>query len=705
MTQTSITVRRRAAVLLLGCAAAFFLLGLRLVFLQLIQGDSLQQGALRQRYRVIDVDPRRGTIFDRNGRKLAVSVHSDGLICIPREVRKGDARKTASLLASILEDDAYRLEKLFAKRASFLWVKRRLTPEQVRKVRDHLSEMPGVQLTVRAQRSYPKGALAAQLIGITGIDNQGLEGIEKRYDEYLRGTPGRDMAEFDTTGAHIPGGEKRYLPPTPGLNVVLTIDDRLQYIAERELERAMIETQSARGLIVAMDPKTGEILACAIKPGFDPNSFAGFPVENRRNFLLTDQYEPGSTFKIITSCAALEEGEVTLESTFFDPGFIRVEDRNLHCWKAGGHGSETFVEAVENSCNPVFASLALKLGQERMYRYMRAFGLGKPAGIDFPGEASGSLMNRKSVGPVELANMGFGQGVSVTALQLIGAMGAIANGGTLMRPYFVRELQRPDGTVFRRYEPKAVRQVISAKTAATMAQLLESVVVNGSGNRAGVEGYRVAGKTGTAQKAKGGRYTEDRIASFIGFAPVDDPRIVMLVLLDEPKSVIRYGGVLAAPIFGAVMGEGLRYLGVLPRVEKKPDDSMSTEVTVPNIQGLPLGEAQGVLASKGLAWRLVKSGAYVMDQFPRAGSQVKRGTQVLIYFETEERLNDKAAGYVVVPDLRGLTWQEAEDRLRLIGLVLAPAGSGLAVKQHPDPGSKLPPGARVSVEFRPPKSP
>jgi stage V sporulation protein D (sporulation-specific penicillin-binding protein) len=695
--QTSITARRRAAVLLLGIAAVFLLLGIRLFYLQIIAGNRLQKEALDQRYRRIAVDPKRGAILDRNGRKLAISVHSDGVICNPREVTDPDA--VAQLLGSILKTDAAEIRKLLDKDAMFVWIKRRITSEQADQIRQNLSRLPGISVTVRSERSYPKEMLAAHLLGIAGIDNQGLEGLEKYYDEILRGTPGSDMAEFDTGGLHIPGGEKTYTAPVDGSNIVLTIDEYLQAVSERELDKAIQDTGSKRGLIMIMDPRTGEILASAMRPAFDPANYNDYPAEYRRNFMLTDQYEPGSTFKVFTAAAAIEEGIVTPQSTFFDPGFIRVEDRNIHCWKAGGHGSQTFTEAVENSCNPVFATLSMKLGVDTFYRYLEAFGFGKVTGIDFPGEARGQLMSKKYVGPVEMANIGFGQGVSVTPLQMLTAVCAIANNGQLMQPYLVKEIQNPDGTVKSKTEPKVVRQVISEKTAATMRNLLESVVVNGSGNRAYLEGYRVAGKTGTAQKPKGGRYGEERVASFVGFAPADDPRIAMIVILDEPQTQIKYGGVLAGPVFGAVMKDALRYLQVLPRTTSEgQSDSNVKNVTVPNVLG-NLGDAQATLAKNGLSWRLIGSGSVVTEQFPKPGATVKPGTQVLLYFSGHEKMEGK--GYVEVPDLTGLGVSEVNARLKALGLILSASGGGTAYAQHPAAGTRLPVGARVQVNFRP----
>ena len=348
------------------------------------------------------------------------------------------------------------------------------------------------------------------------------------------------------------------MPPRDGVSLVLTLDERIQHIAERELEKAVLQEGAKRGCIVVMNPITGEILAMAVYPTFDPNNYQNYPVNTWRNWPVTDQFEPGSTFKIVTAAAALEEG-VVRRFGIFDPGFL--VDTRLGCWRPARPSS---LCGAENSCNPVFATLALRLGKEKFYHYLEAFGFGSPTGIDFPGEARGIVPPLSRVKNVELATIGFGQGISVTPVQLLQALAVIANGGFLLEPRLVREVRSVDGEVIKRFEKQVVRRVLSEKTAEELKLILESVVTQGSGNRAQIPGYRVAGKTGTAQKPVGGAYGAERIASFLGFAPVEDPQVAALVILDEPQGPVKYGGVITAPVFAAVVRDVLRYLGVPP---------------------------------------------------------------------------------------------------------------------------------------------
>ncbi|MGQ9779759.1 MAG: penicillin-binding transpeptidase domain-containing protein [Bacillota bacterium] len=692
--------KKRSAALFLVFTACFGILAGRLFYLQVIRASWLQEKALEQRFHEVPVEAQRGKILDRHGRLLAASVHADCVGAVPAEVR--DPRATARILASILKMNPIEIETRLRQRQAFVWIKRRLTSEEARAIRAR--RLPGILIEPKPQRFYPAGDLAASLLGFAGSDNQGLEGLEVYYEPYLRGRPGWDMAEFSALGRHIPGGERHYQPPVDGDTLVLTIDEGIQFIAERELETAVTETGAKRGLVIVMEAtgaSAGEILAMATFPRVDPGNFLAFPQETWKNFCVTDQFEPGSTFKIVTAAAALEENLVKPESTFFDPGYLLVEDRRLHCWYPGGHGSQTFVEAMENSCNPVFASLALALGAARFRRYIEAFGFGAKTGIDFPGEATGSVPKLGEAKRVELATMGFGQGVSVTPIQLVAAMAAIVNDGFLVRPRLLKELRDPQGRVIRRGEKVVVRQVISRQTSATMRMLLESVVVNGSGNRAAVPGYRVGGKTGTAQKPARGGYGSEVVASFLGFGPADHPRLVCLVMLDEPSCGIRYGGVIAAPVFARIMGSALRSLGIPPARRPEPD-SDSEKVKAPNLLNLPVTEAETLLARAGLKGRRVGEGEIVLGQAPMGGTEVEPGSTVWLYLDPTAKYNNLDEGLVVVPDLTGLAPPEAEKLLFSLGLKLKALGDGVACTQEPKPGKQVRPGTPITVRFAPP---
>ncbi|HBF39597.1 MAG TPA: stage V sporulation protein D, partial [Firmicutes bacterium] len=414
MNYSGIHSKKRVAILLFAAIILFGGLILRVIYLQVFMAGWLKKSAEDQRFRALAVLPRRGTIYDRLGNELAISVDGDSVYAIPAEIgfenspisNKVSAREKkaardreksdiANIVAGILGMNQQRVKRLITSGASFVWIKRKASIEEVNQLRlrinDKKNRIHGIEITQKAQRFYPQSSLASQAIGIAGIDNQGLEGLERQYDSYLRGVPGSEQAEFDTTGHYIPQGDRRYLAPTDGDSLVLTLDQNLQYIVERELDKAIADTKCKRAMAVIVNPQTGEVLAVASHPSFDSNYFGNFPVQNRRNPIFTDMYEPGSSFKVFTSVAALEEGQITPETKFFDPGFIIVDGRRINCWKPGGHGSQTFVEALENSCNPVFASIALHLTKETFYKYIKEFGFGSKTGVDFPGESGGSL--------------------------------------------------------------------------------------------------------------------------------------------------------------------------------------------------------------------------------------------------------------------------------------------------------------------------
>jgi stage V sporulation protein D (sporulation-specific penicillin-binding protein) len=714
--------KKRVAILLLTILVIVFALIFRVIYLQFFLTGWLKKSAESQRFRSIEVLPRRGTIYDRNNNELAISIDGDSIYAIPAEIGidngsnkyhgaeleehlRADRIEIARILSDTLGMDRQVIERLISKRASFVWIKRKAQLSEIDELRKIIAarKITGIEFSQKARRFYPQTFLAAQILGIAGIDNQGLEGIEKQYDINLRGVPGSDQAEFDTTGRHIPQGERRYLEPLNGDSLILCIDENIQYIVERELEKAVADTKSKRGMAVVVDPQNGDILAAAALPKVDPNNFNDFPVENRRNPIFTDMYEPGSTFKVFTTIAALEEGKVSLESTFFDPGFIIVDDRRLRCWKPGGHGSQTFIEALENSCNPVFASLALQIGKETLYKYIKAFGFGRSTGVDFPGESPGRLQAMAKVKNVELANIGFGQGITVTPIQLAMGVAAIANGGYLLKPHLVKEIVGPDGKVKKKFSREVVGRVMSGKTASLMAKLLQSVVTNGSGNRAYLEGYQVAGKTGTAQKvARGTRGYSKVMASFIGFAPAENSRLLALVVLDEPGCPITYGGVIAAPVVGNIFRDALRYLNVRPHYEPEIMEKITNEeIVVPNILNIPIREATQLLEKKEIQFRFIGQGSYVYDQIPKPGARINRNTKILIYFDPEEHYNFKNSNKQMLPNFQGCSLRKVDEILSEMDLKLEAKGTGIAVSQNPPPGTVVGPGSTVQIIFKP----
>jgi stage V sporulation protein D (sporulation-specific penicillin-binding protein) len=687
-----VTIRRRAAVLFLFVVLVMVGLVGRLVYLQSYRSPWLTEGATDQRVREIPVEARRGVIYDRHGRELAVSISSESVYAIPAEIRNPE--ETAARLAAILTLDRETLAAKLKKRQSFLWVKRKIDDDVALEVRK--LGLPGIGLTQENRRHYPQGRLASHILGFTGIDSQGLDGVELAFDTYLRGRPGAIVVEYDARGHEIPSATHRFVPPAPGQNIYLAIDAVIQQIAERELEKVLRDTQAKQVSIIALDPASGEILALANKPDYDPNDFAAFTPKLWRNNVISNAYEPGSTFKIITTAAALGEKVVRPEDRFFDPGSVEVQGRHIHCWRHGGHGSQSFVEVVKNSCNVGFVNVGLRLGADAFYRYIAAFGFNKPTGVDLPGEARGLMVEHAKVKPINIATMAIGQSIAVTPIQLAAAAAAIANDGVLLRPQIVREVRDGDGRVTRAFAPDQAARVIDAKTVQTVKGILEKVVEEGTGRNAYHEGFRIAGKTGTAQKVGEGGYVQGRyVASFVGFAPADKPRIALLVIIDEPVGPY-YGGLIAAPVFGAVVRDILQYLQVAPQGAPAGKTAPAVHVIVPAVINLPVADAVRELKAAGLAARTEETGDRVADQVPKPLSRVPAGASVLLYTQTPRY----AAGEITVPDLTDLTPREATGLLADLGLLIAPAGgSGGADRQDPPPGGKVAPGSKVSVHF------
>ncbi|MDF2928038.1 stage V sporulation protein D [Anaerospora sp.] len=687
-----VTIRKRVAVFFL--MVTFVIVGLicRLGYLQFYRSTWLAENATDQRVREIPVEAKRGIIYDRLGRELAISVSAESVYAIPAEIRNPE--ETAAKLAAILALDPNNLAVKLKKRQAFTWVKRKLDAETARQVK--VLNLPGIGLTQESQRHYPQDNLAAHILGFTGVDSQGLDGVEMTFDSYLRGRSGSIVVEYDARGREIPHANHRYVPPVDGQNIYLTIDLVIQQIIERELDRIMKETQARAATIIIMQPQTGEILALANKPDYNPNRFAEFAPKLWRNNAVSNAYEPGSTFKIITTAAALGERVVKLEDRFFDPGSIEVQGRNIHCWKHGGHGSQSFVEVVQNSCNVGFVTVGLRLGTDPFYQYIDKFGFGKHTGIDLPGEAKGIMIDKAKVKPINIATMSIGQSIAVTPIQLVNAVSAVANDGKLNRPQIVREVKDKNGQLIREFQPDVVRQVLEEAVAKQEKGVLEKVVEEGSGKGAAVEGYRVAGKTGTAQKVGAGGYLPDKyVASFVGFAPADNPQVAMLVIIDEPVGLY-YGGQIAAPVFGAVMKDVLPYIKLTPQIQVAAKDGKEMHTEVPQVINLPVSEASKLLQKAGLTVRLEEAGERVTDQIPKPGSRVPKGTNVLLYTDNSRYLS----GEVTVPDCLGLSLTDAANVLTDVGLMINPAGTGnTIVRQEPPPGSKAMPGVSIHVFF------
>ena len=547
-------IRKRIIFSFLLYAAVIVAIVFRLGYVQFVIGDDITDKATDSWLRDIEFQADRGNILDANGGILTKSVSAPSVVLIPRQIE--DKQQTAEHLSEILGLDMKEAYDYVTKNTSSIRIHpkgRKITKEQENQLAE--LNMTGVYLAKDSKRYYPNHEYLSHVLGFTGIDNQGLMGLELEYDDKLQGKSGTLAYYSDAKGRKIPNSSYMYSPPEDGLHLKTTIDLNVQTIMERELDLAQIKYNPDGALAIALNPKTGGIIAMSSRPNFNPASYKS--VDSTifdRNLPIWSTFEPGSTFKIITLAAALEEKLIDLENdTFVDKGSISVAGAKLRCWKAGGHGHQTMLEVVENSCNPGFVSIGNKLGEDKLFSYIRKFGFGRKTGIDLEGEGTGILFKPEQVGPIELATTAFGQGVSVTPIQQVMAVAAAVNGGYLYEPHVAKEWIDPrTNEVVEKYEPQIKKQVISEETSAQVRNALESVVANGTGRTAYVDGYRIGGKTGTAQKVgPDGRYMKNNhIVSFIGFAPSDDPELVVLVSIDNPKNTVQFGGVVAGPIVG-----------------------------------------------------------------------------------------------------------------------------------------------------------
>lgn len=686
--------RRYAGLFIFFAFFVSILIG-RLIYLQLWSKARYTNFAKAQRLQPATIDPQRGNIYDRNYELLARSVDAYSIHVIPSSSR--DHRQAAEQLALYVDLSADEIEARFLEQEESqtnFWLTRKLSYEAAAKIRE--LNIPGIRLITRPQRFYPQGSLAAHVLGIAGIDNQGLEGLEYHYDEYLSGTPGTMQVEKDAVQRRIPGGYESLIPPVNGHDLVLTLDSVIQYIAEKELKSAVTASESEAGVILIMRPKTGEILANAVYPTFDPNNYQSYPTTYRRNIALTDLYEPGSTFKIFTAAAAIDLGIANAEREFYSGPSWSVGGGSVRSSNIYGHGRINFLEAVEKSDNIAFAQLSVEMGPERFYPYLANFGFGKKSGIDFPGEAVGIVPKPGQIAhgeTLQWANIGFGQGIAVTPLQMLMAACAVANNGTVMRPYYVAQIRDENGKILKTTEPQVLSQAIKPETAETLTEYLVSAVNNGSGSRARVVGIEIAGKTGTAEVPTQGGYGEDRVASFIGFGPAEDPEIAVLVVLYRPQIEIRYGGVIAAPVFQSVAEQVLDYLGIPRKQTKVAADGMAV---VPNVRNYPIAEAEKILKEHRLTANYVNEGTIVRDQIPSPGSRVLPHTAVnLVFYSGSE------AVLVEVPSLTGKSMRDVSTILNDLGLQFRASGSGIASSQMPEPGARVPVGTVIEVKFQP----
>jgi len=630
---SGVTVRRRIFVSIIIGLVLFGILIFRLGYIQIFKGQWLSKNAEDLWTRNIYFEARRGKIYDRNGELLAYNVSVPSIWAVPAQIK--DPAGTAKKLALILKQDEKDIYKQITKRQLLVRVPggRKIEQEVAAKVQQ--LNLPGIRVADDNKRYYPKGAFLSHVLGFTGIDNQGLTGIEKIYDDHLKGERGYIAFNSNAKGEIIPGTTERFVPPKDGADLHLTIDANIQTIIERELDQVVAQYQPDDALVLAVSPKTGEVLGMASRPHYNPETYKEYPSSViNRNLPIWKTYEPGSTFKIITLAAALEEGKVDLlNETFHCPGHITVAGTTIHCWKRGGHGHQTFLQGVENSCNPAFVLLGQRLGKEKLFEYIKKFGFGQKTGIDLIGEENGLLFKLSRVGPIELATTSFGQGVSVTPLQQVMAVSAAVNGGTLLKPFVAKSITDPvTGKVIKEMKPQKVGQIISADTSAKIRYALQSVVANGTGRNAYVEGYQVGGKTGTAQVVENGVYSKNKyIVSFIGFAPGDNPELVIYGAVSNPKG-LAFGGLIAAPMVKNVIDSSMQYLKIPPKytgMTKKHQYPDKKIVEVPNLIGLTRKELVNNYYSFPLDFG--GTGDQVIYQSPKPGTRVEEGSPIRIY--------------------------------------------------------------------------
>ncbi len=736
---------RRTLFLLSVCGiAAFIVLAAKLYDIQIVHHDEYEAAAIAQQVRETTVSAARGMLYDRNGRILAISAGVDTIYISPAEIERGheDAEAIAKGLSEILGVDYETILKRAQNTKSWYEVvARKVEPEVSEKVREFKAEggYSGIKIEADTKRYYPNGSLASHVIGFVGLENKGLGGIEARYDSLLSGKNGYVMRSTTAAGTDmLYSSYEDYVDAEDGQSLSLTIDSTIQYYIEKHLAQAVADYDIQNGAAaICMEVDTGAILSMASLGNFDLNDYQTISAEAEaeiraaaqsdeeynelyslaqqlqwRNKAISDTYEPGSTFKIITLAMALEEGVVSENSSFYCGGSMNVLGRGspLKCWKYGGHGSQSLTQAVQHSCNVAFVNIGQLVGEEKFYEYAEGFGfidrtqdtsqqLTAKTGIDLGGE-SGSIWWSEDVfcnpeNLSQLAAASFGQTFNITPIQLITAVSACVNGGRLMKPYLVQSVEDSEGNIVSQTEPELVRQVISEETSATVRKILEQVVGDqkeGTGHNAYVAGYRIGGKTGTSTKTTEEiAGNKEYIVSFIGFAPADDPEIAILVLLDDPSSesgIYISGGQMAAPVVGKMMADILPYLGYEP--EYTDAELENIDRPVPEVAGMSLAEAQRALTESGFKSRIIGEGDTVTDQLPRSGVVIASGSEVLLYAG-----QSPAPTQETMPDVRGLSYAEAVERLGDIGVYLSSGNSSTDAANLIVSGQSIAPGTAV----------
>lgn len=750
------TILKRTAVLMgLFGAAVFIPLILKLISLQIIQFDTLSQLAADNQTRISNITPARGTIYDRNMNVLAVSADVENVCIDPNELSLSgqDLDAIADNLSALLCISKEKITGLMADTSyRYQIVKRKVEQQEAAAVRDYISreKITGVYLEPDTKRYYPYGALASQVLGFVGSDNVGLDGVEAACDGALTGQNGSIAAAKGNYGTQMQFHFEQYADAVNGNDVVLTIDQTVQEMLEKHMQEAITQYDVQNGAFgVVMDVNTGDILAMATLGGYDPNNYAviynaktseeleqqyneameaegelqeqllgayNTAVANARlsqwrNRVISDGYEPGSTFKSITLASALEEGAVSLSDSFYCSGSTTIKGRTraLHCWRSAGHGQQSTAEALQNSCNVAFANIGIRLGGEKLYEYVHKFGLTEKTGIELGGEASGIFFDEATLSNPDsyasLSSAAFGQTFKITPIQLVRAVAAVVNGGYVLEPHVVHQVLSPEGDAVETKGRTVLRQAISEETSQTMCQLLESVVSQGTAKNAQIAGYRIGGKTGTSEKIdvfdEDGNPVQDKIVSFVGIAPMDNPQYICLVALDTPSRETGYyisGGQMGAPTVRDVLADILPYLGIQP--DYSEEAVQRTDVSMPEVSGMALSDAKKALEEKNLTCRTVGQGDTVQGQVPAAGAIIPGGSETVLYLDAAPEQTE-----ISVPDVTGKDAETANRLITQAGLymkIIGATGNGgtiLATRQTPAAGEAAEKGAVVEVEF------
>ena len=705
--------RLRRKLLVASAFAVVLLLALltNLYYVSIVKGPEYAKMAQRQWQSSLSLKAERGKILDRNSNVLAES-YTTYMVCVnPQAITEdADRERIANILSTLLnvnyETIIAKMTKINPKDGKYY--------QQV-KIKDQVESNVIAQLVTfqenRAisyyadvKRNYPEGNLFGQLLGFTNVDGDGQTGVELSYNSILSGVDGKQMAETDRDGNEIPGGESSYIAPIGGASVQMTVDTGIQGFLQSALEEAARTNLAKYAYGVVMNPKTGEIYAISSYPTIDPNNPPRTDAETlldlSRQRMVTETYEPGSVFKIVTLAAALDSGTVNDSTTFNCKGSLNVLGQKIKCWRTRGHGKETLAQAVQNSCNPAFMSMALKMGTDKFYEYIYAFGMNDKTGVGIGGETTGKVTHRKYIRDTDLARIGFGQSISCTGLQMAAAVCAAINGGELLKPYYVQDVVATDGTVLEHHEREVVRQVISAETSAQIRKYLTGVVDAGSGKNAAIPGYSVGGKTGTSQKYdENGKVSSTLlVASFVGFAPADDPEYLCMIIVDEPQVPVVYGSTVAAPYVQQVLKNVLTYYSV-------PTDRNENAVSVPDVRGMTVEQAVKALKTVGLdaTYMETEQAAAVQRQSPAPGNMVVKGSPVILYtawttFQGEEEEIEMTK----VPKILGKNRINAMDALTKAGLVMdydrSQSTGTVTMVQYPE-GTEIPKGTSVHVDF------